>query len=52
MKDSEYERYMAKRDDVLARLARRQGNKAMQALWELYAKQRRELAAQLQEIGQ
>ena len=37
----DYALYMARRDDVLARLARRQGNRAMMALWELYAKQRR-----------
>jgi len=36
-----YLEYMAHRDDVLARLERRKGNGAMQALWEIYAKQKR-----------
>ena len=43
----EYAEYMARRDDVLARLARRQGNRAMMALWELYARQNRAEATML-----
>ena len=38
----------AHRCDVRARLARRQGNGAMCALWEIYARQYRHTAAQLQ----
>ena len=41
MTNREWNEWKARRCDKLARLARRQGNGAMHALWELYATQYR-----------
>ena len=48
---AEYEDGKARRCDVLARLARRNKNGALKALWELYAKQARDMAVQLRELA-
>lgn len=42
MTNREWNEYKAHRSDVLARWAKRKGNPALQALWELYARQYRE----------